>query len=79
MILLGDLERLRKPQPREAVTWFPNQWVAVVDLEPTSYFPARGEGHWERRKVVFHISIRHLEGNNLLQRDRTGLYTVLIT
>lgn len=45
VILLDDLERLRKPEPREAVTWFPNQWVAAMDLESRSYFPARGEGH----------------------------------
>ena len=50
--MILTLERLRKPKPREAVTWFPNQWVAAVDLEPRPYIPARGrdtrkeEGGW---------------------------------
>ena len=40
------MERLRKLEPREAVTWFPShKCVAAMDLEPRFHFPARGKEH----------------------------------
>lgn len=78
--ILGSKGETRKPEVREVVTWFPNQWVAAVGLEIRSCFRAMGEGSCEGRgKVVFHICVRHLEGNDLLQRDMPGLYIALIT
>lgn len=71
MIFAVTLEKLRRLKPREAVTWFPNQGVAAMDLESRLYFPARQRDTRKRgREVVFHICTRHSEGNNLLQRDK---------
>lgn len=44
MILPAGLGETRKPKAREAVCWFPNQWVAAMGLESRPYVPARGEG-----------------------------------